>query len=152
MVEQPKHNALKLGVFVATLCPVAGLIGMLVCGIEQGARIPFEDAALDAVKHVLGFLVSATIGHAATAEFFQAPRSQLLAHSSRRFPVVCGIAVAAAVMLVEPTTDVLGGFFGHGDENLMLAGSVIFWSSVATAMVFGIDALAFRWSAKRPQD
>lgn len=142
MVEEPKPNVLKLGAFVATLCPVAALIGMLVCGIAQAARVPFEDAAFDAAKYVLGFLVTATIGHAAITEFFPAPRSRFL--KGRGYPVLCGIAVSTAALLVEPTSDVLGGFFGHGDENLMLGGSVIFWSAAATTAVLGLDRLLVR--------
>lgn len=152
MVEHTNPNSLGVVAFVATLCPVATLIGMLVCGIEQGARIPFEDAAFDASKYVLGFLVTATIGYAAATEFFPAPRSRLLSGRPWRYPVVCGIAVSAAAKLVEPTTDVLGSFIGHGDEDLMLGGGALFWSATATAMVLGIDSLIFRLSAKKSKD
>ena len=152
MVEQSNPNSLRVGFFVATLCPVAALIGMLICGIEQGARIPFEDAAFDASKYVLGFLIAATIGYVATTEFFPAPRSRLLSGRPWLYPVACGIAVSASAMLAEPTTDVLGEFFGHGDENPMLGGSALFWSAAATTGVVGIDRLAFRLSAKKPKD
>lgn len=114
--------------------------------------MPFEDAAFEAAVYVLGFLATATIGYAVAARLLPAPRSKILSGRSWRLPVVCGISVSAAATLIEQTTDVLGGFIGHRHENLMLAGSAIFWSAMATATVLGIDALVFRLSAKKSQD
>ena len=152
MTEHPKISPFTLGVFTATLCPIGALIGMVLCGIAQGARIPFEDAAFDAALYVLGFLVTATIGYAVATGLLPAARSKLLGRRSWRLPVVCGVAVSCAATLIEQTTDVLGGFIGHQHGNLMLAGSAIFWSAMATAMVLGIDALIFRWSTKKSLD
>lgn len=152
MTEQSKINPFTLGVFAATLCPIGALIGTVLCGIAQGARMSFEDAALGAAGDVIGLLVTATIGYAVAKGLLPAARSKILSRCSWRLPVVCGIAVSAATTLIEPTTDVLGGFMGHRHEYLMLAGSAIFWSATATAMVLGIDALVFRLSAKESQD
>lgn len=155
MTERPtgKISPFTLGVFVVTLFPISALLWRVLCGIAQGARVPFEDAAFDAAGYVIGFLVAAAIGHAAALKILPAARSRMLTARSWRIPVACGIAVsAAAATLVEPTTDVLGDFIGHRHENLMLAGSVIFWSGAATATIVGIDALVFRLSARNSRD
>jgi hypothetical protein len=102
---------------------------MLVCDIEQGGRVPLEDAAFGAAGHVLGFLATASIGHAVAMWFLTAARSRLLTGRSWRYPVVCAIAVFGTAILVEPTADVLGEYFDHRSENLMAAGSVFFWSA-----------------------
>lgn len=150
MTQPGKLSSFTLGVFVATLFPIAALLGMLVCGIEQGARVPFEYAAVDAAIFVLGFLVTATVGHAAATGFLPAARSTLLAGRTWRFSVVCGIAVSLAAPLAETTEDVLGGFFGRRYGYVLLAGGAIFWSAMATAMVLGIDWLLCRlWRQRR---
>jgi hypothetical protein len=139
-----RGTARPLGIFVATLCPVAVLLGLLICSIGLGARVPLHVAAADAGIYVLGFLVTACIGHVVTTWFLPAARSKLLTGCAWSFPFICGIAVSIATTLVEPTTDVLGGFFGHRYENALAAGGVIFWSAIATAVVLGVDWLFCR--------
>ncbi|HEV3006930.1 MAG TPA: hypothetical protein VGX78_20835 [Pirellulales bacterium] len=130
--------------YVATLCPVAVSLGMLICSIERGARIPLHVAVVDAGIYVLGFLVTASSGHVVATRFLPAARSKLLTCRRWSFSVVCGAAASCAAMLIEPTTDVLRGSFGHGYDDVFLAGGAIFWSSTATAVVLGVDWLFCR--------
>ena len=144
MSQPDKFNSFTLGIFIAILCPIAALFGMIVCGIEQGARVPLHDAIADAAIYVIGFIVTASIGHIVAVRLLPAARSKLLAGRTWRFPVICGIAVSCAATLVEPTTDVLAGFFGHNNDNAVAAGGAIFWSAMATALVLGTDWLLCR--------
>jgi hypothetical protein len=148
MNRQSKFNSLTLVIYVATLCPVAVLLGTLIYSIERGARVPWRDAMADAVICVLGFLFTASIGHLVATRFLPKARSKLLTCRTCSFPVVCGMAVSIAATLVEPTTDVLGGFFGHRYDNVSAAGGAIFWSAIATAVVLGIDWLFCRLGRK----
>jgi hypothetical protein len=152
MARQSKIQPFALVIFVLTLSPIAATLGVFSCGIALAARMPFADAAFDASMYVIGFLVTATIGHTVATKLCPAARSKLITGRSWRFPVACGIAVSAAATLVEPTLDFLGRVHGHRNENLVAAGCVIFYSAMATAVVLGIDSLIFRQSAKRSND
>jgi hypothetical protein len=139
-----RPNKSTLVIFVTTLCPVAALLGMLICSIGMGARMPLQVAVVDAGIYVLGFLVTASFGYVVATSFLPAPRSKLLAGRLWAFPVACGLVVSLASTLIEPTTDVLGRFFSHRHDDVWAAGGTILWSAISTLVVLGIDWLSCR--------